>query len=166
MQDRVPVFLHSSPQSIVLKRLGCTSSTRTPRDQHVSARNRSWVACEHSSKELFEQLILLLFGTSTYVDRNLYSTVFPSFRRNLQPSRENFRCKICSFLQCFGGHFLPLWIRILRPIWFQIWNAGVKFTFDFFFVSLASPATAASAQLISPTTFWMRISFSEGKTTS
>jgi hypothetical protein len=44
------------------------SSTRAPRNKHVSAGNRTRAACvfdEHSSKELFELLMLLLFGTST-----------------------------------------------------------------------------------------------------
>jgi len=44
------------------------SSTRAPQDKHVPAGNRTLAACvtgEHSSKELFEQLMLLLFGTST-----------------------------------------------------------------------------------------------------
>ncbi len=42
--------------------------TRAPRDKYVSAENWTWAAYvfdEHSSKELFEQLMLLLFGTST-----------------------------------------------------------------------------------------------------
>ncbi len=50
-----------------------------PVDKHVSAGNRTEVASvagEHSSKELFEQLIQLLFGTFTYVDRNIYNTLF------------------------------------------------------------------------------------------
>ncbi len=45
------------------------SSTRAPRDKHVSAGNRTRVAGEHSSKELFEQLLLLLCSPE------LYSTV-------------------------------------------------------------------------------------------
>jgi hypothetical protein len=55
------------------------SSTRAPRDKHVLDENRTRAACvtgEHSnSKELFKQLMLLLFGTST-----VYFTV------NYQPS--------------------------------------------------------------------------------
>ncbi len=42
--------------------------TRAPRDKHVSARNGTEVACaagEPFSKELLEQLMLKLFGTST-----------------------------------------------------------------------------------------------------
>ncbi len=44
------------------------SLLRHPRDKHVSAGNWTWVACvagEHSSKELWEYFVLLLFRTST-----------------------------------------------------------------------------------------------------
>jgi hypothetical protein len=43
------------------------SSTRAPQDKHVSIGNQTRASCvigDHSSKELFEQLMLLLFGTS------------------------------------------------------------------------------------------------------
>ncbi len=46
-----------------------TSSTRAPQDKHISAGNWTRITCvkgEYSSKELFYQLMLLLFGTSTH----------------------------------------------------------------------------------------------------
>jgi hypothetical protein len=49
-----------------------------PETNKSRAVKRTRVACVagvHSSKELFEQLILLLLGTFTYVYRKLYSTV-------------------------------------------------------------------------------------------
>ncbi len=52
----------------------------TYRRMYVSAGNRTWAACvtgEHSSKDLFEQLMLLLFGTST-------PSYLESFKNNLK----------------------------------------------------------------------------------
>ncbi len=49
---------------------------QSSRIKYVSAGNRTRVACVagvHSSKELLEQLIPLLFVISTYIDRNLYT---------------------------------------------------------------------------------------------
>ncbi len=70
---------------------------RAPRVKHVSSGNQTWVACvagEHSSKELLEQFILLLFGTSTYVDWNLCSTKYCSIhdKRTVWYSIPHTRC--------------------------------------------------------------------------
>jgi len=53
------------------------SFNRAAQEKHVSAGNRTqvaYVAGEHSSKELFEQLMILLFGTSTWLPQCMWLT--------------------------------------------------------------------------------------------